>query len=290
MSLTLTGQIAPTIPTRIVGDSLRLRQILTNLIGNALKFTAAGGITISVEPESIVDQQCQLHFAVSDTGIGIPPDKQAQLFTPFTQADASTTRRYGGTGLGLTISRRLAELMGGQIWLESVPDQGSTFHFTICATIDPTDEPASSPTQPPAPALDPTLAERYPLRILLADDNLVNQKVALRLLRRLGYQADVAANGRQVLAALEQQPYDLILMDVHMPEMDGLEATRILRQRRDLLGPARIVALTASAMAEDRAIALEAGMDGFISKPIQVDDLAAMLQSIALGELPALNA
>jgi signal transduction histidine kinase/CheY-like chemotaxis protein len=424
-------------PTAILGDANRLRQVLANLLGNAVKFTHCGEIFLSVSAE----KPGELHFSVTDTGIGLSTEHLANLFQPFTQADSSTTRRFGGTGLGLALSRRLVEMMGGRMWAESEgvelsqekPGKGSNFHFTICAPPAPfwqgtphlqgehpelrgrrvllvDDNPtnlriltmqthawgllpraAAAPSealawlqqgdpfdlaildmqmpemdgvelaeairsleneraaprlplvllssmggretarqssefaavltkpvrqsslfdvlvtvlvgQPPSisepqtafgpaparPALDSSMAEHRPLRILLAEDNLVNQKVALRLLSQMGYQADVASNGLQVIESLERQPYDLIFMDVQMPEMDGLEAARQICARwpRPEQGAPtgssfrpHIIAMTANAMQGDREICLQAGMDDYISKPIRVEELIRAIQQV----------
>jgi GAF domain-containing protein/DNA-binding response OmpR family regulator len=409
--LELAYQVEQGIPAALVGDVTRLRQVLINLLGNAVKFTDQGEIVLTV---SAGEQADSLHFCVRDTGIGIPPDRINQLFRPFTQADASTTRRYGGTGLGLALSKRLVEMMGGTMSVESegIPGKGSTFHFTITAppaldwkgrtalegeqdvlrgkhvllvddnptnrrilelqvkawgmhaysTATPSEalqllrqgdaydlvildlqmpdmdgvelageihklesaklvplillsslggrESARESTefaavlskpvrqsalfdalmsilgQAPQPsaraekerlALDPEMAARHPLRILLAEDNVVNQKLALRLLSQMGYRADLAANGLEVLQAVRRQPYDVILMDVQMPEMDGLEATRQLCSQIPAPGRPRIIAMTANAMQGDREMCLEAGMDDYLSKPIRVDELVQAL-------------
>ena len=406
-------------PAAIVGDMTRLRQILINLLGNAIKFTEEGEVIVSVETK----KAGQLNFSVRDTGIGIPPDRMDRLFQSFSQVDASTTRRYGGTGLGLAISKRLCELMGGKMWVESEVGVGSAFHFTIQAETAPCPTPTylektqpdlrgkrvlivddndtdrrvltlqtekwgmfSSDTASPAEALawirqgepfdvalldmqmqpadgvgemdgltladeirreretsmlsnvplplvmlislgqqeieiekdkfaafltkpakasqlydalleifaqeeparktrdpaapppfDPEMGKRLPLRILLAEDNAVNQKLALHLLKRMGYRADVAANGLEALEAVRRQTYDAVLMDVQMPEMDGLEVTRRIRQEWEKDAQPRIVAMTASAMKEDREECLAAGMDDYISKPIQVEELIGAL-------------
>lgn len=404
-------EIDPQTPPTILGDETRLRQIVLNLVNNAIKFTTSGHIVIAVTGAAATQGElCQLHFAVSDTGIGIPAEGMARLFQSFSQVDSSTTRRYGGTGLGLAISKHLAELMGGQMWAESegIPGKGSTFHFTILAEkadlplrpfLQPSqpdlrgrrlllvdDNPVNlrilalqteawgmktqatqSPTQaldwlqrgdpfdavlldqqmpgmdglalaaqirqnartpnvplvlagvfgsgrrqdglftaelqkPIKPALlhslllaifsgsplvlpektthpqfDPNMAARQPLRILLAEDNIVNQKLALLTLERLGYRADVAANGLETLDALKRHPYDVILMDMQMPEMDGLETTRYIRQHwLDQYGP-RIIAMTANVTTEDRQACLDAGMNDYLSKPIKVHELIAAL-------------
>ncbi len=409
------------VPSALLGDITRLRQILINLLGNALKFTDQGEVVISVASRPALTNagtlpRHELHFAVRDTGLGIPPDRINRLFRSFSQVDASTTRRYGGTGLGLAISKRLSEIMGGMMWAESdgVPGQGSTFHFTIVAESASTPTPVYlSPTQPQlsgrrllivddnatnrkiltlqaqswgmvsleaasgpealdlirrgdsfdaaildhqmpdmdgmmlaseirrqrdaqrlplvmltslgrreagpeatgvdfaafmtkpikasqlynvlvgifaeqpgrvrepaaaAPQFDYSLGQRFPLRILLAEDNAINQKLALRILERMGYRADSAANGLEVLQAIERQPYDLILMDVQMPEMDGLEATRQIVAERPGDDRPRIIAMTANAMHEDREMCLAAGMDDYLSKPIQLKELQASLE------------
>ncbi len=412
------------VPAGITGDETRLRQIMLNLLSNAVKFTDEGEVVVTVttedgrpttegrldgRPSPVV-----LHFSVRDTGVGIPPDRMGRLFQSFSQVDSSTTRKYGGTGLGLAISQRLAELMGGRMWVESagVPGQGSTFHFTIQAPpaavparaelqagapdlrgrrvliVDdnatsrriltlqtevwgmvprPTGSPhealgwlqsgerfdvaivdrqmpeldgmmlaaevrklpggeelplvmvsslgrgeaeeteafaaflvkpvrasqlydalvgilASRPgvevarPAPVAPLFDAEMGVRQPLRILLAEDNVVNQKLALRLLERLGYRADVAADGVEAIRALERQPYDVVFMDVQMPEMDGLEATRQICERWPAGRRPRIIAMTANALAEDREACLAAGMDDYLAKPIRVEELVAALR------------
>ena len=273
--LELRAEIAPGVPPAIVGDLNRLRQIVLNLLNNAVKFTDRGGVTVAVEASPAEGEgKVRLHVAVRDTGVGIPPDRMDRLFRSFSQADASITRRYGGTGLGLAISKRLAEAMGGTIWAESsgVPGEGSTFHVTIPAV-------RATPAELPTPAgaapkdLDPDQAERHPLDILLVEDNTVNQKLALRLLSRMGYQADLARTGREAVEAVQQRRYDLVLMDIQMPEMDGFEATRLIVERLPRARRPRIVAMTAGAMDGDRERCLEAGMDGYLTKPIRIAEL-----------------
>jgi len=410
------------VPTAIVGDVTRLRQILVNLLSNAVKFTEQGEVVVRVTSKQVTSTSehsrrstqpvYELRFSVQDTGIGISPDRMDRLFRSFSQVDTSTTRRYGGTGLGLAISKRLSELMGGTMWVESEVGKGSTFHFTVQVESAPTppraylqkvqpdlrdrqvlivddnstnrriltlysqawgmlprdtalpaealawirqgdpfdvalldmqmpemdgltlaikiqqqrnaqtlplvmltslgrqefateavefaafltkpikasqlydtlvnifgaeEEGARRLNEAARPQFDAEMGERHPLRILLAEDNTINQKLALRLLERMGYRADVAANGLEVIEALHRQPYDVVLMDVQMPEMDGLEATRVIcwewpRQRRP-----RIIAMTANAMKEDREICLAAGMDDYVSKPIRVEELVSAL-------------
>jgi CheY-like chemotaxis protein/nitrogen-specific signal transduction histidine kinase len=412
-------------PTWLCGDVTRLRQVLVNLLSNGIKFTSAGEVVVLVKSlsgpaKNSGNEPWHLHFLVRDTGIGIPVDRLARLFKSFSQADASTTRQYGGTGLGLAISKRLVELMGGKMWVESVPQKGSTFHFTLPLSAAPTPAPqvidgpqprlanakvlvvddnatnchilklqlgkwgmapretqrasealtwlqggenfdlaildmqmpgmdglmlaseirklpnggriplmllasmgvhsdnpdvakvnfASCLTKPIKPAqlhealmrvisgaktpmpkgpanakLDPTLAARLPLRVLLCDDNVVNQKVALRLLQQMGYRADLAANGIEALAALDKKPYDLVFMDVMMPEMGGFEATGLIRERQkdtakfpNYKSPMVIVAMTASAMQGDREKCLAAGMDDYLAKPVRLDDVRAIIE------------
>jgi CheY-like chemotaxis protein len=226
----------------------------------------------------------ELEIAVRDTGIGIPADRQDRLFRPFSQVDSSTTRLYGGTGLGLALSRRLAEMLGGRIWVESEPGRGSVFRFTVRCMAEEGPLPPWLEPRPAAADADstarPPLALSAPLRILVAEDHTINQKVILLLLSGFGYTADVAANGLEVLAALRRQPYDLVLMDVQMPEMDGLEAARRIRQEWPDKGP-RIVAMTASARREDRDACLAAGMDDHLSKPLALEELRAALGAAA---------
>ena len=417
--LELACDVAGDVPAAIVGDVTRLRQILVNLVGNAVKFTERGEVVVSVSVSAPqaggAEGGCLLHFSVRDTGIGIPTDRVGSLFQAFSQVDASTARRYGGTGLGLAVSKRLSELMGGTMWVESegLPGKGSTFHFTLQAAPAPearvperrtgaqpelrgrrvlivddnatnrriltiqvqgwgmlphaTGSPeealawvrqgdpfdlavldlhmpgmdglalaaelrkllpadalplillsslggqsgelrsglfAESLAKPirasalfdallrvfaagtahiPAPAaagarLDRQMAERLPLRILVAEDNAVNQKLALRLLSQMGYRADVAGNGLEAIQAVERQPYDVVLMDVQMPDMDGLEATRRICARWSRGQRPRIIAMTANAMQGDREICLEAGMDDYVRKPIRVEELVAALE------------
>jgi len=276
-NLQIHQAIAPEVPQFVRGDSRRLQQILTNLTSNALKFTATGEITIHVDLAASAAHTEQICFTVRDTGIGIPADKQAELFAPFTQVDASTTRQFGGSGLGLAIARQLTELMGGTIGVRSQPGVGSAFWFTVA--LEPAREPSAASALQTALPSSQQPAVNGQARILLAEDNLINQQVALGLLKRLGLQAEVVANGHAVLAALAAKAYDLILMDIQMPGMDGLQATRQIRdpasdvQRHDL----PIIALTAHAMASDRDQCLQAGMDDYLAKPLDLGTLAKLL-------------
>ena len=263
------------LPTVIMGDPTRINQILINLLNNAVKFTERGKITLSISGKAVEDGNCEIHFAVKDTGIGIPEDKMGHLFQSFSQVDASTARRYGGTGLGLAISKRLAELMGGKMWIESEVGKGSTFHFTIlaeptlCGPIEIGRHESRAEVQGD---LDKSLS------ILLAEDNLVNQMVTQKMLNKLGYKADVAANGIEVLQALELRHYDVVLMDVQMPEMDGLKATQAIRQRWPDGERPSIIAMTAFALKGDREMCLAAGMDDYVSKPVKIEMLRAALE------------
>ena len=381
LTYTIDEKVAPTI----LGDSVRLRQVLANLLSNAVKFTEKGSIAIHVQPGENADE---IHFSVSDTGIGISSEDMKKLFLSFSQVDASTSRKYGGTGLGLAISKRLVELMGGRIWVQSKLCEGSTFHFLISAqpfsgeaaklhlagkkimallsSEDSLKElvdaarswgmqiyPVVSAFEarelaesrfdaaildlevPGAEELLEEIGERLPtitlalpgrqragkkslikpfsqasilfalqeafmpqnhkkmqtfgsatkhsdLDILLAEDNQVNQKVALLMLKKLGYRADVVSNGREVLQALLKKPYDVILMDVQMPEMDGLEATRAILDLKLKKRP-KILAMTAYALEGDKDRCLLAGMDGYISKPVQLEELRSALQNLPLG-------
>ncbi|MDD1761079.1 MAG: PAS domain S-box protein [Methanothrix sp.] len=263
------------IPDAILGDESRIRQILVNLLSNAVKFTEKGEIEVWCQADGIDPDRNRylIHIFVRDTGIGIPQETQKKLFQPFSQADASTSRKYGGNGLGLAISKRLVELMGGRIWVESIANMGSTFHFTFPAEVSalPAKKASLTPTE-----LDHPRPNRE-RSILLAEDNMVNQRMAILMLKKLGYNADTVTNGQEVLYALERKTYDLILMDVQMPEMDGLEATREIRRRWPSNG-LKIVALTAHAIAGDRERCLDAGMDDYLCKPINIEDLKAALE------------
>ena len=259
----LTVQVAATVPDRCLGDAARVRQIATHLVANAIKFTGAGRVSVRLDGEPPQADGQALMLTVADTGIGIPSDRLDDLFQPFVQVDGSTARRYGGSGLGLAISRRLAELMGGTITVESTPQRGSTFRASWRV------QPAVMPV-PPASAL----------RILVAEDNPINQKVVLRMLARCGHDADLATNGAGAVSKIGEREYDVVLMDVQMPEMDGFEATRRIRDRCGARQP-RIVAMTANATGCDRERCLAAGMDDYITKPLSLDDLRAVLGGVA---------
>ncbi len=274
----------PDVPPVVRGDATRLRQVLVNLLSNAVKFTDAGGISLLVQaapPEGspagdaaapLGPGQFRLYVAVRDTGIGIPAAVQEAVFHSFFQVEGSAPRRHGGTGLGLAISRRLCELMGGTMWLESQEGLGSTFHFTVVAEEADVAVPVARPVAP-APA-------GTALRVLVAEDNPVNQEVIGLLLERLGHSQRVAANGHEVLRALEDGSYDVVLMDMQMPEMDGLEASRLIAERWPDRRP-RIIAVTANAVAGDREQCLASGMDDYLSKPFSMHELADALARLA---------
>jgi PAS domain S-box-containing protein len=280
-NLELTYDFAPDVPSRVLGDPGRLRQILVNLTGNAIKFTERGGVTIRVEQLSQTATEIELHFSVKDTGIGIPLNKQQHVFSAFAQADSSSTRTFGGTGLGLTISSQLVEMMGGKISLESEEGVGSTFHFTVrlgtvqVAKIEAAPDAAWRHAEEGQPRL----------RFLVVEDNVVNRLVATRLIEKQNHTVSTAANGREALDVLEREGFDCVLMDVQMPVLDGFEATAAIRERdRNSGGHLPIIAMTAHAMAGDLERCLAAGMDGYIAKPIQAKTLFATVERV-LGTL-----
>ncbi|HWB53351.1 MAG TPA: ATP-binding protein [Tepidisphaeraceae bacterium] len=277
--LELSCHFESDVPRYVRGDPDRLRQIVVNLVNNALKFTEAGSVRARAELLEQTEDRQMVKFSIQDTGIGIPADRQNCLFKPFSQVDASTTRKYGGTGLGLAISKQLAELMGGAIGFDSEEARGSTFWFTISFGREQT------PITPAPPefrgdadreaATPRTSNQKY--RLLVAEDNEVNQIVARELLQRAGYQCDVVATGRAAVEALSARDYDLVLMDCQMPELDGFEATRQIRQAQTKHVP--IIALTANAIKGDRERCLAAGMDGYCSKPINPRQLLSVIES-----------
>jgi PAS domain S-box-containing protein len=303
--LEFISAIGPGLPERAVGDPGRLRQVLMNLLGNAIKFTMRGQVALRVEMVNQTRDTMQLRFTVHDSGIGIPTGEQGRLFDTFTQVDESNTRKYGGTGLGLAISKQLVELLGGEIGVESEPEKGSKFWFTAnfgkstrsvasapaVAKLDlkvrPTPAPAATlvksqtgtaqraetPAQTPEQS-SPMLGS---MRILLAEDNEINQRITLRLLQKLGLAADAVVNGREAVEALEKRKYDLVLMDCQMPDMDGFEATAMIRSREGKSRHQTICALTANAMDGDRERCLAAGMDDYISKPVGLEKLREAL-------------
>jgi CheY-like chemotaxis protein/HPt (histidine-containing phosphotransfer) domain-containing protein len=306
--LELIFRYAPGAPRRFVGDASRIRQVLVNLVGNAIKFSDRGHVLVSVEEERGAEPQplAMLRFAIEDSGIGISPEAINRMFERFSQADASTTRRFGGTGLGLAICKRLVELMGGQIGVASRVGEGSTFWFTLPLLIDASPAPASAPMAADMIAarvslVDDNTAARHPTdaviaspvrprfhgRVLVADDNTTNQRVAQLALEGLGCHVELARNGTDALALLQQRLYDLVFMDCEMPEMDGFEASREIRARETRRAPGGslpphprlpVVAMTAKALAGDREKCLAAGMDDYLSKPVQ---LHALIETLA---------
>lgn len=263
--------VARDIPRHVLGDSTRLRQILSNFLSNATKFTEHGSVTLRVTTAPLIDQPPRLMFAVRDTGIGIGKEHHAHMFQAFSQADSSTTRRYGGTGLGLRICKELAELMGGEVGMESEPGQGSTFWVAL-----PLPAVCPMPEREAGREVRVSIERQIGRRILLAEDNAINRKVATRMLTNLGHQVVVAENGRRAVELSREGEFDLVLMDCQMPEMDGLAATRAIRTFEQELARARvpIIALTASASAADRSACVRAGMDDYLSKPIDMNALA----------------
>jgi CheY-like chemotaxis protein len=276
--LELRTDIAPDVPRVVVGDALRIRQIVSNLVNNAVKFTEQGGITIGLEclgeAGTADNRQAKLRIRVSDTGIGIPPESLPRIFEEFAQADGSITRRYGGTGLGLAISKKLVEMMGGQISVQSEPGKGSTFWVELALPVTEQAQ-ADVPLSAPGYARLPRLSY---CRVLLAEDNEVNRLVAVKMLQTLGCAVDVAVNGAEAVQKALAGEYDLILMDVQMPEMDGYEATRRIREAERATGEHRIIiAMTAHSMESDRRACLETGMDDYLSKPVKRERLAETL-------------
>ena len=286
--LTLSTVVADAVPDGMTGDYFRLQQIITNLVSNAIKFTEKGSVTVSIRPDNeatsqISERGIPLIFSVADTGIGIPKEKAASLFSAFEQADASTTRKYGGTGLGLAICDKLVSLMGGRIWLESAPGNGSAFSFAVrLEECEPSSDAVQ--TAPDAAAPDAaTPAQLRPLRVLLAEDNLVNQKLVKSLLVKKGHSVVVAQNGADAVEEWRKAKdgYDLILMDIQMPKVSGYEASRIIRQEEKATESVRripIIALTANAMANESGKCADAGMDACATKPI---DASVLMRTIS---------
>jgi signal transduction histidine kinase/CheY-like chemotaxis protein len=270
--LDLRLDLAPGCPVWVCADPVRLRQVLLNLVGNAVKFTAAGSVTVTLTPR---DAEL-IRFEVRDTGIGIAANKLHSIFDAFTQADGSHTRQFGGTGLGLTITRRLVDLMGGRLWAESVAGQGSSFFvdLALARTVPPA---CAEPVPPPA------LVPLEGLRILVAEDNPINQKVICSMLKRQGWKVTLAVNGVEACRLFLEHPFDLVLMDVQMPEMDGLEAARRIRAEEGRRGLARtpILALTAHASQAQHEQCLEYGMDSVTTKPINMPDLLREIGALA---------
>ena len=286
--LDLRCSVRPEAPESVIGDPGRLGQILLNLAGNAIKFTERGQVEIEVGVCSREEEAVVLEFAVRDTGIGIPEEQQHRIFEAFSQADGSMTRRFGGTGLGLTISARLVALMGGTLQVESRPGGGSCFRFSIRVqlagerTVEPRAEPRAEPgAAPGARPASGAASDRPALRVLLAEDNAVNQQLVVRALEKQGHSVTVAGNGREAIRVLTQEHFDVILMDVQMPEMTGIEATEMIRRtERETGRHIPIIAMTAHAMKGDRERCLACGMDGYVSKPIRLRELREVLESM----------
>jgi CheY-like chemotaxis protein/anti-sigma regulatory factor (Ser/Thr protein kinase) len=270
-----TSHISDAIPKMLNGDPLRISQILMNLVNNAIKFTHKGKVKINVELVDRYESTVRIIFKVSDTGIGISNDGKLLLFKEFSQSESSTSRKYGGTGLGLAISKNLVSLMNGEIHVESELGKGSEFWFRL-----PLKESTALNDE------ETEKVDRLPqgIKILLADDNLINQKVAVLTLKQLGYECDIANDGLEAFRKYEENRYDLILMDMQMPEVDGLQATRMIREfefHEHILLPAYVVALTANALAEDKQLCFSVGMNNFMSKPFTEGELRQILIEVA---------
>ena len=273
------SSVSPDVPDALLGDSMRLRQVLLNLLGNAVKFTAAGSISVGVSAVSLRERAAEMHFTVRDTGIGIPLEKRESIFLPFHQADGSMTRRYGGTGLGLAIATRLVEMAGGRIWVESQEGAGSAFHFTVPFPLAEPPQPRNSDYR------ESHGVASAPLSILLVEDDEVSQAFVSALLAQHGHSVTLASSGPEALSLVERGSFDLALMDVQMPGMDGLQTTAEIRKIESVMGGhIRIVAVTAYAMKGDRERCLEAGMDAYLSKPFQACDLIACIDRFRIRE------
>ena len=297
--LTLTASVEGSGPDVIVADAERLRQVLVNLVGNAIKFTRAGSVTVTATVTPVSGGDHVVRFTVSDTGIGVPEERQASIFDAFTQADGSITRKYGGTGLGLAIASRLVGMMGGTMTLDSAPGRGSTFTFTIraaTATVEAAmveaavaeDGMAGAHAPEAAAALLAAPVKLAPapvqasLNVLVAEDNPVNQRVATAMLKRRGHEVTIAGNGAEAVALIAERTFDAVFMDVQMPEMDGLEATQAIRRAE--AGTGRhlpIIAMTAHAMNGDRERCLAAGMDDYLTKPVSIAGIDRVLAALA---------
>jgi len=278
--LDLIVNVGSAVPQQFIGDANRLRQVLANLVANAIKFTEKGNITIRVDAETLRDREADLHWRVSDTGIGIPADRHELIFEPFQQADTSATRRFGGLGMGLALAKQFVKLMGGRIWVESEPGKGSTFHFTVKMKTQP-------PVAPAQVVMVPNRNWPRALRILVAEDSPTNQLIAKSSLSKAGHTITLASNGIEAVHAFEAcwepdgRPFDLVLMDVAMPEMDGLDATRAIREKEKTLGGhVVIVAMTAFATKEYQIKCIESGMDAYVTKPVRTEELNRVIEPL----------
>lgn len=277
--ITLTYQVAPEVPNALMADPVRFGQIITNLVSNALKFTDEGAVTLSIGLESHTPEDVTLHCTVTDTGIGLMPEQQKLIFEPFTQVDGSLARRYPGTGLGLSITSQLVSMMGGHIWVDSEWGKGSVFHYTV-RLARANGHLSNTIIEPPAP-MDAGPAATF--NILLAEDNEINQVVALHILNAAGHHVEVALNGKVALEKLQENSFDVVLMDIHMPEMDGFQATQAIRQQETNTGNHMpIIALTANARNDDKERCLKAGMDAYLSKPFRSEELLSTLYSVVM--------
>jgi signal transduction histidine kinase/ActR/RegA family two-component response regulator len=286
-SLRLITHVDPAVPTSLQGDIVRLRQVLLNLLSNAIKFSTAGSVYVRVDKVAQNARECVLRFQVIDQGVGISEAQQSRLFRPYSQANQSIAREFGGTGLGLSICKRLVELMGGSISVASAPGKGSTFSFTVKVNL--VQATGSEPVLVAPPEAPVELAPTRPFRILVVEDNSINQKVATVMLTKLGYQVDVANNGFEALSALGSLSYDLVLMDCFMPRMDGFEATRRIREAGPALAQIPIIAMTANASQKDKDSCLDAGMTDYLSKPVRQAELKAKLAFWLAGKTPAVH-
>ena len=268
------------VPHHVYGDPVRLKQILHNLLNNAIKFTERGGVCLRLHSGTGEDGHALVCIDVIDTGIGMTAEQVSRLFQPFSQADASTTRRFGGTGLGLSITRQLLVLMHGTVEVDTHPGEGSCFRVQLPLRIAPSPVEASPMPSP----CQPTLRVTASLKILLAEDNSINQKLIKTMLEKSGHAVTVVGNGRKAVEAVESADFDVVLMDMQMPEMDGEEATRLIRALSDPKRTLPIIALTADVMVENRARYLEAGVDEVVAKPIDWDALASALAMAMASE------
>jgi signal transduction histidine kinase/ActR/RegA family two-component response regulator len=277
-------EMDPDIPDKVCADPVRLQQVIINLVGNAIKFTEQGSIRVKVDADSANAQGLPLMFAVHDTGVGVPLEKQQLIFEAFSQADGSTTRRFGGTGLGLSICSRLVAMMGGTIQVRSMPGRGSSFFFEILVGL------VEQPDEASVTAVKETaIAAAKSCRILLAEDNPINQKLAVRLIEKHGHSVMAVQNGREAVDAVEREHFDLVLMDISMPEMDGLEATAILREKYQGERRIPIIAMTAHALTGDREMCLRAGMDGYLTKPVNSESLFSAIDQVLAQDQAALT-